>query len=342
MNRVYRKALIGLAIVLLVACVPAKEFRALQEKNQKSEAERERFSDENQVLNVRNNELESKVKVVQADVDRLLADSIRLAQEFKVISEEQVSLKKRYADLELAQNSLLNSSVSETKKLLKQLQENQIELQRREDALRELERKLNQRKRDLDKVQADLVVMQSDLESRNARLLELEKILSRKDSVVVALKKKVSDALLGFEGKGLTVAVHKGKVYVSLEEKLLFKSGSWEVDPKGAVAIKKLADVLAVNSDINVMIEGHTDNVPYNGVGQVVDNWDLSVKRATSIVRIIVQNKKVDPKRVVASGRSEFLPVDAAKTPEARQKNRRTEIILTPKLDELLDILDNK
>lgn len=343
MNRVYRTVVVGLASALLVACVPAKEFQSLQEKYQKSEAERERFSDENQALNVKSRELESKVNVAQADVDRLLTDSLRLAQEYKVLNEEHSNLKKRYADLELAQNSLLNSSSSETNKLLKQLQENQIELQRREDALRELERRLNQRKHDLDKLQSDLAVTQSNLEARNARLLELEKILSRKDSVVVALRKKVSDALLGFEGKGLTVTVKNGKVYVSLEEKLLFNSGSWDVDPKGADAIKKLADVLAVNTDINVMIEGHTDDVPYNGKGQQVsDNWDLSVKRATSIVRIILQNKKVDAKRVVASGRSEFLPVDAAKTAEARQKNRRTEIILTPKLDELLNILDNK
>ena len=343
MNRLYRKAIICLVGASLMACVPAKEFRALQEKHQKSEAERERFSDENQALNVKNTELESKLKVAKSDVDRLLADSTRLSQEYKGLGEEHTSLKARYADLELAQNSLLNSSASETKKLLKQLQDNQIELQRREDALRELERRLNQRKKDLDKIQTDLATMQSDLESRNARLLELEKLLSRKDSVSAALRKKVSDALLGFEGKGLTVSVHNGKVYVSLEEKLLFKSGSWDVDPKGAEAIKKLADVLAVNADINVMIEGHTDDVPYNGKGQQVsDNWDLSVKRATSIVRIILQNKKIEAKRVVASGRSEFLPVDAAKTPEARQKNRRTEIILTPKLDELLDILDNK
>lgn len=343
MNGIYRVVVLGFASAMLVACVPAKEFRSLQEKYQKSEAERERFSDENQALNVKNNELDSKIKVAQADVDRLLADSLRLSQEYKALNEEQSSLKTRYADLELAQNSLVSSSSVETKKLLKQLQDNQIELQRREDALRELERRLNQRKRDLDKMQSDVAAMQTDLEARNARLLELEKMLSRKDSLSAALRNKVSDALLGFEGKGLTVSVRNGKVYVSLEEKLLFKSGSWEVDPKGAEAIKKLADVLAVNPDINVMIEGHTDDVPYNGKGQQVsDNWDLSVKRATSIVRIILQNKKIDAKRVVASGRSEFLPVDAAKTPEARQKNRRTEIILTPKLDELLNILDNK
>ncbi len=343
MNKVSGFAFMGLCALLVVGCVPAKEFRSLQEKYQKSEAERERFSDENQALNVKTSELDSKVNVAKADIERLLADSTRLSQEFKNLSEEQANLKSRYAELELAQNSLVNSSSLETKKLLKQLQENQIELQRREDALRELERRLNQRKRELDKIQSDLAETQTDLDTRNARLLELEKMLSRKDSLSAALRNKVSDALLGFEGKGLTVSIRNGKVYVSLEEKLLFKSGSWEVDPKGAEAIKKLADVLAVNSDINVMIEGHTDDVPYNGKGQQVsDNWDLSVKRATSIVRIVLQNKKVDARRVVASGRSEYLPVDVAKTTEARQKNRRTEIILTPKLDELLNILDNK
>ncbi len=343
MNRITKLAFVAFCAAFFIGCVPAKEFKALQEKYQKSEAERDRFSDENQALNVKNSELESKIKVAQADVDRLLADSTRLSQEYKVLNEEHGGLKTRYADLELAQNSLVNSSSLETKKLLKQLQENQVELQRREDALRELERRLNQRRHELDKMQSDLATAQTDLEARNARLLELEKMLSRKDSLSAALRNKVADALLGFEGKGLTVSVRNGKVYVSLEEKLLFKSGSWDVDPKGAEAIKKLADVLAVNPDINVMIEGHTDDVPYNGKGQQVsDNWDLSVKRATSIVRIILQNKKVDATRVVASGRSEYLPVEAAKTPEARQKNRRTEIILTPKLDELLNILDNK
>ncbi len=341
MNRSLGILAVGLTSIVVFSCVPAKEFQALQDKNQKCEEERERFSVENQSVNVKNQELQSKVDILQKEVDHLVADSTRLAQENLTLKQDSDNLKKRYADLEVAQNSLLSSNTVETKKLLKQLQENQVELQRREDALRELERKLNQRKRDLDKTQADLTAMKADLEARNARLLELEKILHRKDSVVAALKRKVSDALLGFEGKGLTVKVKDGKVYVSLEEKLLFKSGSWEVDPKGAEAIKKLADVLVVNPDINVNIEGHTDDVPYNGKGQITDNWDLSVKRATAIVKILLQNKKLDPKRVVASGRSEYLPVDPAKTAAARQKNRRTEIILTPKLDELLEILNN-
>jgi chemotaxis protein MotB len=169
----------------------------------------------------------------------------------------------------------------------------------------------------------------------------MERILSRKDSIVNNLKNKVSDALLGFENNGLTIKIVNGKVYVSLEEKLLFKSGSFMVGPDGVKALKKLAKVLEQNADINIMIEGHTDDVPYHADAAIKDNWDLSVKRATSIVRILLDGTSIDPKRLTAAGRGQFVPVDKAKTAEALQKNRRTEIILSPKLDELFKILEN-
>ncbi|NOZ46888.1 MAG: OmpA family protein [Chlorobi bacterium] len=175
-----------------------------------------------------------------------------------------------------------------------------------------------------------------ELENRNKRLTELENILSSKDSAVNALKNKVSDALLGFQNKGLTVVQKNGKVYVSLEEQLLFKFGSTEIDPKGVKALKNLAKVLEQNKNINIMIEGHTDDV-----GDANYNWDLSVKRATSVVKILLNNSKIDPTRLTASGRGEFMPIDPSKTDEARKKNRRTEIILTPKLDELFEILES-
>jgi chemotaxis protein MotB len=129
-------------------------------------------------------------------------------------------------------------------------------------------------------------------------------------------------------------------VYVSLEEKLLFKTGQWDVDPKGQQALKELSNVLAQNPDINIMVEGHTDDVPMHGSGSVKDNWDLSVMRATAVTKILTQNQQIDPKRIIAAGRSEYLPLSSDKTPEGRQMNRRTEIILTPNLDELLEILE--
>ena len=156
----------------------------------------------------------------------------------------------------------------------------------------------------------------------------------------MVLKEKVAKALKVYEGSGLTVTHKNGKVYVSMEEKLLFQSGKWEVDAKGQKAIKDLASVLEKNTDVNIMIEGNTDDVPYKGNGNVEDNWDLSTKRATAVLKILLSNSKIDPKRVSAVGRGEYQPMDNAKTSEARTKNRRTEIILTPKLDELFKILE--
>jgi len=179
------------------------------------------------------------------------------------------------------------------------------------------------------------------LKKREARVNELETILKSKDQATADLKKKLQDALMGFEGKGLTITQKNGKVYVSMDESLLFESGKTAVQPKGVDALKNVAKVLEQNADINVLVEGHTDDVPMKGTGDIKDNWDLSVMRATSVTKIILQNSKTDPKRITSAGRGEFFPIDPAKTPEARKKNRRTEIILTPKLDELLKVLES-
>jgi len=138
------------------------------------------------------------------------------------------------------------------------------------------------------------------------------------------------------------VTIKDGKVYVSMDEKLLFKTGSYEIDANGRAALRKLGALLEKNTDIGILVEGHTDDVPYrSSSGQLVDNWDLSVKRATTVVRVLTQDTKINPKRLTASGRGEYIPVDPLKTAEARQKNRRTEIILTPDLSELYKILES-
>jgi len=126
---------------------------------------------------------------------------------------------------------------------------------------------------------------------------------------------------------------------VSLDESLLFASGSYDVGSKGTDVLKKLAKVLETNTDINIVVEGHTDNVPLKSKGDIQDNWDLSVKRATSVVKIITNNSKTNPKRLTAAGRGEYLPLDLSNTVEGRKKNRRIEVILTPKLDELFELL---
>jgi chemotaxis protein MotB len=227
----------------------------------------------------------------------------------------------RKVNSQLADQLKNSRSEAEVKALLSDLQKIQDKLQAREDAL---------------------LASEKSLKEKELKVKELSDIISKQDSLMKNLRKKVADALTGFEGKGLEVINKNGKVYVSLDEKLLFKSGKWNVDAKGVEALNNIAKFLAENKDIHVVIEGHTDDQALvNSIGNIEDNWDLSVKRATAIVKTILKNKNIDPARITASGRAEFVPLDNAKTKEARQKNRRTEIILSPNMDELMKVLSN-
>ena len=188
----------------------------------------------------------------------------------------------------------------------------------------------------------ELETSQMALNERSRRVNELEAMLRSREEAINAIRRKVTDALTGFDGKGLSLSIKNGNVYVSMDDKLLFRSGSFEIDPNGARAVHDLATVLAQNPDINVMVEGHTDDVPYRPNGQLRDNLDLSAKRATTVVRLLLENKGIAPSRIIAAGRGESLPVASGKTSEARAKNRRTEIILTPKLDELMQLMQEQ
>lgn len=322
------------SLVLLNGCVPITKFRDTKKQAQSLEEERNRLKADLEKYQVDNRELTSNLTVCEEDRKKLIADSLRRYEAMRQVEKDLRRLQSQYNDLQNDRDNLVKGSARENSKLINQLQTTQRDLQKREDQLKLAERSLEEKKRNLE-------TMQFELDKQNQKLKELQSILNRKDSAVAALKNKVSSALLGFENNGLTVNVKNGKVYVSLDEKLLFKSGSFVVEPNGVSALKKLSKVLEQNADINVLIEGHTDDVPYRADASVKDNWDLSAKRATAVVRILLESSKIDPVRLTAAGRSEYLPVDKAKTAGARQKNRRTEIILTPKLDELLKILES-
>jgi len=318
---------------LVTACVPPNKFKALQTEQATCQEERDRLRAENEKFSVDNKELSSRLSAADKSLARAGLDTVKWKEDVGRLQEQNRQLGKDYSDLQEAHQALLKGSEGEIRRLMDELQVAQKDLQKREKELNVLSADVNARKSDLDKVQ-------SELNERNARLAELEVILKNQETVLASLKKKVSDALLGFENQGLTVTQKNGKVYVSLEEKLLFKSGSTVVDPKGVSALKKLSKVLEQNPDINVMIEGHTDDVPIIAGSQYKDNWDLSVLRATSIVRILLDGSAINPQRFTTAGRSQYLPVEPAKTAEARQKNRRTDIILSPKLDELYDLIN--
>ena len=186
-----------------------------------------------------------------------------------------------------------------------------------------------------------LETLKKQLEDRSNRVAELEAVIAAKDKAMTDLKNAISRALTDFEGKGLTVEQRDGKVYVSMENKLLFNSGSWAVGNEGRQAVQQLGNVLADNPDIAILIEGHTDNVPYTGNSQLSGNWDLSTKRATAIVNILRENANINPENLTAAGRGEFAPIASNDTAEGKAKNRRIEVILTPKLDEISKLLND-
>jgi chemotaxis protein MotB len=283
-----------------------------------------------QKLNLENKvtEFESQWKKVQAQIRQLEEDTTMIGRLLKEVRTNYASLQSNYDDLMAAYKTMSAGSKKEVEAMLAQLQESQ--------------RKLDEKEKEVKLLVNDLERKSTDLEEKSAKLIELQSILDKKDADVQALKDKIKSALKSFEGSGLEVVVKNGKVYVSMEEKLLFESGRFSLDKKGEAALKELAKVIEADENINVMVEGHTDNVPFSAAStaQIRDNWDLSVMRATTIVKTILKFGNIEPSRLTASGRGEYVPLDTADTKEARAKNRRTEIILTPKLDTLFEILE--
>jgi len=181
---------------------------------------------------------------------------------------------------------------------------------------------------------------ENELADRITRVNDLERLISQQKELMRGLKERLSNALLNYEGKGLSVEAREGKVYVSMENKLLFQSGSWDVEPEGKSAVASLGEVLSGNPDISILIEGHTDNVPFTKRGSIKGNWDLSTKRATSIVNILLENPEILPQNLTAAGRGEYLPIAPNSTIEGRSANRRIEVILSPQLDKITQIIN--
>lgn len=323
----------GIAL-FLTSCVSLKKYQEKESGYKNCIEENTSLKSQNLEYSTKLNELTAVANDLRKHNEILITDSVRNGLKLRELTQKYQELNQAYDTLVSSNVKLMKGNKYETQKLISELEKTKEALQKKEDDLKKLESELNSKL-------ANLNDLQSKLDEKQKHLDELQSILDKKDSAVKALKNKVSEALLGYENKGLTVKQMNGKVYVSMDEALLFASGKYEVAPKGADALKKLAKVLETNADINIMVEGHTDNVPYKGNDQILDNWDLSVKRATTVARILLKNTSIAPIRITAAGRSEYFPVDKANTPEARSKNRRTEIILTPKLDELLKIIES-
>lgn len=324
------------SIVLLVSCAPYRLLDEAKAKLKTCEEDLASLKKGSQETDAQLAALKEQTAKDQKTIEALRRDTNITGNSLRSMTSKYDKLNTLNEQLMDRLNKLLAGSTNDNAKLSGDLQLTREELLKKQDELKALEMKLNGQKQDLDKLGLEL-------QKREARVNELEEILRKKDQAAADLKKKLSDALFNFENKGLTITQKNGKVYVSMDESLLFASGKTMVETKGVEALKNVAKVLEQNPDINVVVEGHTDDVPMKGSGEIKDNWDLSVMRATSVTKIMLGSAKIDAKRITSAGRGEYFPLDSAKTPEARKKNRRTEIILTPKLDELLKVLgDNQ
>ena len=298
----------------LWSCVSQQKYDALLADKVKADSEINDFKS-------RLSKSEKEVEKLNQQMDQMVKDRDATLQRLDTTTAALRGLENKHDDLQTIYDNLLKNSG----KMNRDLAEQQARLLGME--------------RNLETIQQKNDKLASDLEAREQKVEELEQILEKQEQAVNGLKDKISQALLSFKEKDLTVDIRNGKVYVSLAEQLLFQSGSIQVDPKGINALEQLANALSDTKDIHIMIEGHTDNVPISRPSQYMkDNWDLSVMRATSISKILI-NGGVSPEQITASGRGEHSPVTDNESPEGRQKNRRTEIIITPNLDELFKIL---
>jgi chemotaxis protein MotB len=312
-------SLIALTLALTTSCVSKKIYTDLEDKYANLKKENRTLADANQdletTLNSAKNDLEKRTK----DYDTTVAQRNKLQSDFDAAQSNLDNLKASYDALEKNSSASIAANSEKNRELLAQLEA-------KEQALAAENARLENLKK--------------ELESGSQRVAELENMIASKDAAMTKLKDAISKALTNFEGKGLTVEQRNGKVYVSMENKLLFQSGSWAVGSQGKQAVKQLGEVLAENPEIAILIEGHTDDVPYKGNNQLSGNWDLSTKRATAIVNILRENVAIQPENLTAAGRGEFAPIANNNSAEGKAKNRRIEVILTPKLDEISKLLN--
>ena len=317
-----KKVIFSLALLsLMSSCVSKKIYNDLENKYTDLKKENRLLADENDELRKANSEFDSVNRALTAEREQLKADRDKLQTDYTAASNNLKALKDSYAALEKNSNDALETNMAKNRDLLAQLDAKEKALSAEQDRLNKLS---------------------SELASNTKRLNELESMIAAKDAAMKKLKDTLSKALNAFEGKGLTVQMKNGKVYVSMENKLLFQTGSWSVGSEGRIAVVEVGKVLAQNPDLSVLIEGHTDDDKITGNlgGGIESNWDLSTKRATAIVNILSANAKVKKENLTAAGRGEFAPILSNDTNEGKAKNRRIEVILTPKLDEISKMLN--
>ena len=306
-----KKILPLLLFPFVVSCVSSKMFNEIENRYANLKVEHVALENEN-------DQLIKNYDSLRYHYGELVGQYEKQSQLLATTSGTLATLQDAYTALEQNSNEALQASIETNRGLLEKIQIKEGEL-------------LEDRGR--------LDSLRKELSSRSARVEELEGLIAEKEAIMGTLKNTLANALNSFEGNGLSVEQRGGKVYVSMENKLLFQSGSWSVASTGKQALKQLGAVLAANPEIAILIEGHTDSDPYIGNENLSGNWDLSTKRATEIVKILLKNKRIKPENLTAAGRGEHLPLASNKVAVGKAKNRRIEVILSPKLDKIAALL---
>lgn len=312
---------IVVGIVLLSSCVPAKRYNELVEKEKQCSDELADYKTRSLTCEEKAATLAAKVETLSKEIDGLKQDTTTLGHDYRMLNAKYSKLSQIVETLETNYDKLRLTGAKDMATMQAQLEAKRIELQDKEDRLLKLETELGKK--------------EQLLAEREQRVNELEKIIKAQEDERKILLDKVSKALNSFKDKGLTVEEKNGKIYVSLEASLLFASGSIVVEPNGKQAIINLAKVLESEKDLEIIVEGHTDTDKMAGTNHPKNNWELSVLRSTSVISIMLDNSNMNPVQVMAAGRSEYLPID----PNDKAKNRRIEIIISPNLNELYQLI---
>jgi chemotaxis protein MotB len=323
-------ALLGAALLISgTGCVSHRKYTELESRKNSLVTENDQLKKQNESLIASQTELTAQLEMRNKEIEELKLDTADMGRQYRQLRLQYDKINELNDILSRKSNELLSQATGENQKLAGELSKTQEVLQKKEDMLKALEADLNEKQADINKANAAL-------KDREARLKELEDLLAAQSAASEALREKVQAALLGFKDKGLTVREENGKVYVSMEAKLLFASGSTTVDPNGKKALVDLAKAIENEVDMEIIVEGHTDTDKLSSTVAPRDNWELSVLRATEVVKIMTANSNIKPTVLSAAGRSEYHPINAAD----KAKNRRIEIILQPDLGELYKLIE--
>lgn len=306
---------------LLFSCVPAKKYNELLEKERECSESLAKYKNDALNYEASSKDYQAKYELAAEQLDQLVADSAKMGADYRLLRAKYDKQVATIEALEVNYNKLRLSGAKDVAELSAELEADRIELQKKEDALL--------------KKEADFKKQQELITEQQEELKNLQEIIRQQEEATRLLKEKVTKALKNFESQGLSVEERNGKIYVSLEAKLLFASGSTVVEPNGKSALVELATVLENEKELEIIVEGHTDTDPMNSSKHPKNNWELSVLRATAVIEIMLGNSNMDPKQLMAAGRSEYHPVD----PNNKAKNRRIEIIISPNLDALYELI---